>query len=116
MYERLKRHHDRLAATYGQGEVELVTTATAPGPEPWDPPTTVTTYTPVNATVRGVGAEMVDGVNIVASDLIVQIAAIENPPEVGDTIRIDGQSMAVLATMPIPAAGEPTAIKIIARG
>jgi hypothetical protein len=115
-YERLKSTHDRLAAKHGQGLVEITTTTTTDGPNPWDPPVTTTTETPVDAVVSGVGAEYVDGSSIVASDLQVQIAAVEDAPEVGDTIKIDGASKAVLAVMPVPGSGDPVAIKMIVRG
>lgn len=115
-YERLTRLHNRLAAKHGQGAVEISVTTTTPGLNPWDPPTTTTVDTPVDAVVQGVGAEYVDGSSIVASDLVVQIAAVDDPPEVGQSIKVDGKSMSVLAVMPIPGAGDPVAIRLIVRG
>jgi hypothetical protein len=115
-YERLKKTHDRLAARFNQGLVTITTTTTTEGPNPWDPPVIVTTETPVNAVVRGVSEEYVDGSSIVASDLQVQIAAMDGAPEVGDTIKIDGRSVAVLAIKPIPGAGPAVAIRLIVRG
>lgn len=115
-YERLKRTHDRLAAKHGQGLVEITTTTTTPGENEWDPPVTTTTETPVDAVVSGVGEEMADGVNIVMSDLQVQIAAVEDAPEVGDTIKIDGASKAVLAVHNLPGAGPAVALRLIVKG
>ena len=114
-YSRLTRIHDRLTARHGQGVVEITITTTVPGAEPWDPPETTTVDTAVDAVVSGVGEEFVDGSTIVASDLMVQIAAVDDPPEVGDTIKIDGASKAVLAVHNVPGAGDPVALRLIVR-
>ena len=115
-YDRLKQTHDRLIAKHGQGVVEISVTTTVPGPEPWDTPTTTTVDTPVDAVVGGVGEEFVDGSTIVASDLQVQIAAVDDPPVVSDAIKVDGASKAVLAVHNVPGAGDPVAIRMIVRG
>ena len=114
-YERIKRIHDRLTARHGQGVVEISVTTTVPGPEPWSPPETTTVDTEVDAVVSGVGEEFVDGETIVASDLQVQIAAVDDPPAVGDTIKVDGATRAVLAVHSIPGAGDPVALRLIVR-
>jgi hypothetical protein len=113
IYNRLRATTTRLMSTYGQGVVEFGTTTTVDGAEEWLPPTVTTTWETINATVSGVSKEYVDQVNVIASDRQILTQAEISP---GQLIRIDGAVVTVLRVVPIPAAGEPVAVRYIVRG
>lgn len=98
------------------GLVEIGRPVTTPGAGEYDPPTTTTTYTEVNAVVTGVSQKYFDGSNIVMSDRQVMF---QSPtafnPAAGDKMRIDGDVVAVLSIMPVLAAGDPVVERVIVR-
>jgi hypothetical protein len=113
IYDRLSGTASRLLDRYGQGTVEIGTPVTVPGANPWDAPTTTTQWDEVNALVRGVSAQYVDNVNIVATDKQVLF---QGEVDAGDKVRIDGQVCAVLRVDYIPGAGEAVATRVFVRG
>lgn len=117
LYNRLRTGTvPKLLSKYKTGTVEIGRPVTTPGANPWDPPTTSTTWTEINAVVTGVSQKYVDGSNVVMSDreVITQSPA-SFGPEAGDQLRIDGDVVAVLSVMPILAAGVPVAVRFIVR-
>ena len=115
-YNRIKKTHDDMMARLGQGDVSLVQITTVPGDEEWLPPTTIETVTPLQATVRGVAQEYVDGVQVLSSDLWVQMAVISPGPAVGDIIRIDGDDHSIMRLDRLPGAGAAVALRAWVRG
>lgn len=117
IYNRLTTTSTRLLAKYKQGVVEIGRPVTTPGAEPYDPPTTSTSWTEVDAVVKGVSQKYVDGSTIVMSDLevLTQTPATFDRAA-GDLMRIDGDVVAVLMVEPIPAAGSAVATRMIVRG
>jgi hypothetical protein len=113
IYGKLTGTAAKLLDKFSQGVVEIGTTATIPGANPWDAPGVVTSWQEVDATVSGVSAKYVDGVNIVASDRQVLF---QGAVDVGDLMRIDGIAVAVLRIDNIPAAGDPVVTRAFVRG
>jgi hypothetical protein len=117
-YSRIQSTASRLLARFAQGTVTLTrTTPGTPDPStPWVPGTpTTATYT-LDATVKGVSKEFIDGTTIVATDLEVTAAAFGTEPEPGDTLSIDGKAVTIVKQMRIPAAGTLVCWKWIVRG
>ena len=110
-YNRLKQTHDDMLSRLGQGTVALVQITTVPGDEEWLPPVVTETVTPLQATVRGVAMEYVDGSQVLSSDLWVQCAVITPEPAVGDRIRIDGVDHVILRIDRLPGAGDAVALR-----
>lgn len=106
----------RLLAKFKKGVVEIGRTVTTPGAGTYDPPTTSTEYTEVDAVVTGVSQKYVDGTNIVMSDRqVIFQAPASFDPQAGDKLRIDGDVVAVLSLMPVMAAGDPVIERVIVR-
>lgn len=117
-YGRMQNTASRLLERFKQGTVTLTKPGTAtPGPNAWDPPvvTDPVVHT-LDATVKGVSAEFVDGTTILATDMEVTAAVFGAEPAPPDEVAIDGQVVTVIKTMRIPAAGTPVAWKLIVRG
>ncbi len=117
LYNRLRTGTvPRLLAKYKTGTVEIGRPVTTPGAEPWEPPTTTTQWTEIDAVVAGVSQKYVDGSNVVMSDreVITQSPA-SFDQEAGDQLRIDGGVVSVLSVMPILASGTPVAVRFIVR-
>ena len=115
-YNRIKKTHDDMMARLGQGAVSLVQITTVPGEFEWSPPVTTETVTPLQATVRGVAQEYVDGVQVLSSDLWVQMAIPAVTPAVGDRIRIDGDDHSIMRLDRLPGAGAAVALRAWVRG
>lgn len=118
LYNRLRTGTvPKLLAKYKTGTVEIGRPVTTPGANPWDPPTTSTTWTEIDAVVTGVSQKYVDGSNVVMSDRMVttQIPAAFDETA-GDQLRIDDNVVAVLMVMPILAAGDAVATRMVVRG
>jgi hypothetical protein len=114
-YPNLTRTSSRLLAKFKQGTVEIGRPVSTPGANSWDAPTVTTQWQEVNASVKGVSAKYVDGVNIVISDreVLTQTPTTFGP---GDQLRIDGDVVAVLSVQDIPAAGAAVVTRFIVRG
>lgn len=111
IYNRLRTRHDDLMSRLGQGSVSLVQITTTPGEFEWSPPVTSETVTPLAATVKGVAMELVDGSQVLSSDIWVQMAVASPEPSTGDRIRIDGVDHAILRIDRLPGAGEAVAVR-----
>lgn len=117
-YDRARATAARLLANAKQGQVVLTrAVAGEPDPDqPWVPVEPSEQTEDLNAVVKGVSSQFVDGTTVLASDLEVLCA----PPVMGakptDGLTIDGDAVTVLRVTPIPAAGEPAALRLIVRG
>lgn len=117
-YEEMQGVAGELLAEFAQGVVTVtVPGTTTPGPNPWDPPvvTDPVTY-PLDATVKGVSKEFVDGTTILATDLEVTAAVFGAEAGPADAVSIDGTAMTLLKVIRVPAAGTVVAWKWIVRG
>jgi hypothetical protein len=116
-YPNLTRTSARLLGKFKQGVVEIGRPVSVPGANVWDAPTVTTHWQEVNASVKGVSAKFVDGVNIVISDReVLTQTPVDFDAEAGDQMRIDGQVVAVLSVQGIPAAGAAVVTRFIVRG
>jgi hypothetical protein len=113
IYGKLTGTAARLLDKFRQGAVEIGTTTTIPGANPWDAPIVTTQWQSVDAVARGVSAKYVDGVNIVSSDLQVTF---QGAVDVGGLMRIDGRQVAILRIDRVPAAGDPVVTRAFVRG
>jgi hypothetical protein len=112
LYTNLTATAARLLGKYKTGTVEIGTTSTTAGANPWDAPTVTDTWEEVDAVVTGVPAYMVDGGAIVASDRMV---IMQGDVDVGDKMRIDGAVVLIVRKMPKLAAGDPVITKVVVR-
>lgn len=129
------------AGGLGQGVITVIRTEQAEPPpdwptwEPWEGVETVKTYR-IYGAVRGVAKEFVDGITILASDMVLLTAdrmtlietkvgddpavasSVEVPFDltVGEIVNIDGVPFTMLQRVPIPGAGVKAAHKFIIRG
>jgi len=117
-YARMQKTADRLLDRFAQGTVTLTRPGgSTPGSNPWDPPvvTEPVIYT-LEAVVKGVSEEFVDGTTILATDLEVTAAVFGTEPDPADTMEIDGKAVTIVRTMKLPAAGTTVAWKFLVRG
>ena len=116
-YAKMQATASRLLDRFAQGTVTLTKPgATTPGPKSWDPPvlSEPVVYT-LDATVKGVSAQFVDGTTILATDLEITAAIFGADPAPPDKVEIDGKAVVVLKTIRLPAAGTVVAWKFIVR-
>lgn len=117
LYDRLRSGTvPNLLSKFNTGVVEIGRPVSVPGIEPWDPPTITTEWTRIDAVATGVSQKYVDGSNIVHSDKEIITQTLGFDDEAGDQVRIDGKVVAILSVMPILAAGEEIAMRLIVRG
>jgi len=114
-YDRMRATATKLLTTYKQGTVEIGRPVVTPGANPWDAPTTATDWTALNAVARGVSQALVDGTQVLASDLMILVAVSDYAYQVSDLIRLDGKQVAIVRVDQIPAAGDPVVIRFIVR-
>ena len=109
IYARLRATAIDLLQRYGQSLTRSRVTV-SDGAEPWDPPVEATDTATFQGFARGVDAQLVDGVTIMRSDLIL-IADANADIAIGDTVM----NRTVQSEMPIPASGDLTLQKFILR-
>lgn len=116
-YDDMQAIASDVLAEFKQGVVTLTRTtfASSDPATPWVPgsPSTVT-YT-LDATVKGVSQQFVDGTLIKMTDLEVTAAVFAVEPAASDVMAIDGKAVTVLKTIRIPSAGTAVAHKFIVR-
>jgi hypothetical protein len=115
-YGRMTATASRLMARFAQRSVVLKKTPRGPGPNDWTPGDPTTTEFPLDATVKGVSKQFVDGTTILSTDLEITAAVFGAEPDPADALLIDGKPVTVLQVMRLPAAGTVVAWKWIARG
>ncbi|SLN10716.1 hypothetical protein [Pseudooctadecabacter jejudonensis] len=112
-FEQLKDRAAHLLTHKRMGSVQLAKTVTTAGASPFDPPSTSTVYQDVPAVVVGVSADYVTANNQVKStDLSVTTLLPDVLPNLGDTVRVNGQDLSVVQVKAIPH-GEPVALHMI---
>lgn len=106
----------------GLGQGTIILTHSEPGPSPanpWEPVEPVVTTQTLRGAVKGVSQKLVGteagGTIILASDREAICAVPSIPYEAGDTLSVDGVPVHILSVEPIPAAGQPSAIRFILR-
>lgn len=116
---------DNAARMIAEKGARLTLTRTAEGPSdpPWQPGAPTTTAIEFDGFVRNVAAELIDGTNIVASDLMVVAspratrvsdgASIDLAPQMTDTIDIGGSTKTIKRILPAPGAGSAAIYRII---
>lgn len=120
----------RIIAKSATGSVMLKRqTLGAPDPDtPWTPGASTIDVFALDAVVKGVAAEFVDGTTIVAADLMAVAsplarhalsggepadgAVIDIVPTMSDTLVIDGQEKVIKRVQPCPAAGPAALFRI----
>lgn len=114
-YNRMQAVASRLLNVAAQGEISVVGQVTRiPGPTPLSPPTITTTYELTSCVARGVSSKYVDGETIIATDLQL-VLRYDAEVAVGDIIKIDNASRAVIRVDHIPAAGTVCAKRVFVR-
>lgn len=114
-YLRMQAVATRLLGGTAQGEISVISQVTSvPGATPLDRPTITRTYELTSGIARGVSSKYVDGETILATDLQLVLRH-DAPVEVGDIIKIDDVSRAVVRLENIPAAGTVCAKRIFVR-
>jgi len=115
LYERARANADRLLTKYAQGTVTMSRSTSTAGAGPFDPPTVTRATETLNAVVRGVSQEFVDGDIIRNTDLQVLIKVPEVLPRVGDVVVVDDVNASVMRVDAIPGAGLIAAYRLIVR-
>lgn len=106
----------RLLAKFNNGGVSVVLRTITPNADPLKQPTVSETSAPVNAVARGVaGQYAANDPNLIASDIIIIVAAIDFVPEVDGMVSVNGEDRRIVRVDPIPAAGMPAAYRFFVR-
>lgn len=114
-YLRMQAMASRLLDGAAQGEISTVDQVTSiPGVTPLDRPTITRTYELTGGVARGVSSKYVDGETILATDLQLVLRH-DASVAVGDIIKIDNVSRAVVRLENIPAAGIVCAKRVFVR-
>lgn len=114
-YDRIRASARRMLAKAKQGQVILTRETITPGENRWDDPTISKEDEDLVAVVSGIAAEFVDGSTVLASDRQVLCAPPAMGIRPGDILTIDGKPVTLIRQVPIPAAGEPAALRVIVR-
>jgi hypothetical protein len=114
-YQRMAATAKRLLTDNEQGSVSIGRTVITPGVDPWDGPTASIVWTDIKAVVRGVSAQFVDGITVLATDLQVVAYIGDYTPLPGDIMMIDNLNITVINQQKIPAAGIIAAWRFIVR-
>lgn len=118
-YDEMRDVASELLAEFRQGVVTLTRPGSSvSGANAWEPPiTSDPAVHELDATVKGVAEQFVDGTTILATDLQVMTAVPPIVPSLEtDTMMIDGKTVTIVRVDPIPAAGTPVAYRFIVRG
>lgn len=110
-------------ATWKTGAVTLRrTTTAAPDPaEPWTPGAPTTTTYDLDAVVKGVSADYIDGTTVIATDLMVVVspkardedgAVVDIVPTMADVLLLDGVAKVIKRIQPAPASGPAALFRI----
>lgn len=111
-YTKMKSTADRLLERFAQGDTQAVTVVTIPPAQSWEDPVETETRTTIDAVVRGVSSQFVDGVTILATDLqVLSSSAIPT----GARLEIDGSTRVIIRHDKIPAAGVTVAHRYFVR-
>lgn len=119
-YARMQGTASRLMARFKQGTVTLTRSVDTGTPIDADAEwlgnaVTTTVYT-LDAVVKGVSKEFVDGTTILATDLEVTCAVLAVVPVMTDKLTIDGTVRTIKKIVQVPAAGVAVAFKLFVQG
>lgn len=103
-----------LLRTFDQGGIVYSVATPGGGPAHAPLPTTYTDM-PINGTVRGVTAEYVDNVHVLATDLMLTIPGGVVTPKVEDVVKLGGVAHSIVRIMPKPATGTVAAYLLVLR-
>ena len=106
----------RLMSRFDNDGVDVVIRVITPNPDPLLPPAESATSNHVNAVAFGVsGTILTSDANLVATDLIIRVAAIDYIPVVGAWVDINGDTRAIVRVDAIPAAGDAAFYRFFVR-
>jgi len=114
IYDQLRPTASRLLKQFKQGSVQYRYTGPATGDE-WNPQPGAAITIELDATVNGVSQQHVDGSLILATDEQVTTSVFAVEPDLSGEIIIDGKPRQIVRVIPLPAAGQPVAWRIICR-
>lgn len=111
-YNKMKATADRLIDRFTQGFIEYEAVITVPPTNPWDEPTESIVREEIKGVVSGVAQEFVDGVTVLASDLMLMSTS---DVPVGGRIIVDGKYHIIINHTKLPSAGTIVAHRYIIR-
>lgn len=114
-YTKMQATANRLLERFNQGAVTIGRVVVTPAAGPYDVPTTSIVQAPINAVVRGVSSQYVDGQEVLATDLMIIADVGAYEPAVSDVINVDGRPVVVIRRIKIPASGVTVTNKFIVR-
>jgi len=115
IYQQLQGVASGLMSEFGQGAVRYIEPGAPSGPD-YDPTPGAPTLYDLDATVRGVQAQYVDGQYITSSDLQVTMSVFGAIPNTDGRIEIDGREHQVIRVDPKPAAGTTVVWLVFVKG
>lgn len=115
IYDDMRDIASDVFAEFKQGSVSYVDVAATAGARPDLPGVSVETITAINATVRPVSTNYVDGSHIVQSDKQVSMPNDGVTPSIKGFVVIDGARHKIIEVMANPAAGEAVSFTLIVR-
>lgn len=110
-YSKIQKRVSGVMGKVAQGTVQLKRIVSAPGPNPWDPPTETPQTWPLSATVKRLHQRYENGVLIVETGDMVTFAVPEVEPLLTDKVIIDGVERVITNLTPIPPAGTVVAYR-----
>jgi hypothetical protein len=115
-YDEIRDVASEVLKEFKQGTIALRRTTDTPDPStPWIPGAPTTVSYDLDAVVRGVTKDRIDGTLILAGDLVVTCAVPAVVPDIADVIVIDGVDHVVKRVEPVPAAGTAAAYRLFVR-
>lgn len=103
-----------LLSTFNQGGIVYSVATLGGGPAHSPSPTTYSDQ-PIDGTVRGVAAEYIDSVNVLATDFMITIPGGVLTPKVQDVVKLSGVAHNIVRIMPKPATGTVAAYVLVIR-
>lgn len=103
-----------LLGEFKQGVVEYIEPGEGGG-DPWNPEPGEDTPYPVDAAVKGVSQEYIDGTYVLATDLEAIMSVFDVEPSNKGRLSVDGKELQIVKVMKIPAAGTTVAWRLIVR-
>jgi hypothetical protein len=114
-YDEMKAVADELLGEFAQGTVTLSRVVQTPAVNDWDEPSEAVTAYTLQAVVRGVSKQFIDGTTILATDLQATVAVPSVVPVPNDLLLLDGDAVTVLRVDAIPAVGTVCAYRLFLR-
>lgn len=113
-YDQMQGVAQGLLRTFNQGGIVYSVATPGGGPAHAPLPTTYAD-TEIDGTVRGVSAEYVDNVHVLATDLMLTIPGGVVTPKVEDVVKLSGAAHSIVKIMPKPATGTVAAYVLVIR-